>query len=156
MMIAAFELIPTDDIYEKLFAPIPEGKPVSENFETLGLEHHLLFHNFGTMGFFGALYPIFYAFYFIIKPFMCCKRCKRSLRRSLFWNALLRYIIESYLIGLLCALINLNCLELHIINEQDSNWSFFNHVATIFVVVCLALFPIWTVQFLLRNNHKVN
>ena len=54
--IAAFELVPTDTIYEELFDSDPlSGTPVSPIFENIGFEHHLVMNNFGTLGFFLAL-----------------------------------------------------------------------------------------------------
>ena len=68
--IASFELVPTDMIYEEVFNSDPEGGiPVSPIFENIGLEHHLLMNNFGTLGFFFALYPFFYLTYFVVVQF---------------------------------------------------------------------------------------
>ena len=68
--IASFELVPTDMIYEWAFSSDPEGgSPVSPIFENIGLEHHLLMNNFGTLGFFASLYPFFYLAYFVVVQF---------------------------------------------------------------------------------------
>ena len=64
MMIAAFEVIPTDAIYERLSSV--EGNPISSAFEQLGFEHHLIMNNFGTLGFTFAFLPILYAFHGLV------------------------------------------------------------------------------------------
>ena len=66
MKIAAFELLPTEYLYENIFHSNADGgHPVNENFEKLGFGHHLLFNNFGTLGFVLILFPFFYIIYSI-------------------------------------------------------------------------------------------
>ena len=69
MLVAAFESIPTDDIYASFFT-VDEGRPLNSNFETLGFEHHLLLNNFGSLGFI-LVFIIFpsYPLYYIMKRF---------------------------------------------------------------------------------------
>ena len=80
------------------------GKPINANFETLGFEHHLLFNNFGTLGFILALLPLFYLLFYMIDPccgeYRLCRRMGKRLHGYLFWGVLLRMIIESYIISL--------------------------------------------------------
>ena len=58
MSIAAFEAIPTDDIYAQISTV--EGVPRTGMFETIGLEHHLFLNNFGTLGFVICSLPFIY------------------------------------------------------------------------------------------------
>ena len=58
MLIASLEVIPTDTIYDK-FSEV-EGSPRTSSFEQIGLEHHLVMNNFGTLGFILLLMPFFY------------------------------------------------------------------------------------------------
>ena len=70
MKVASFELIPTDIIYMMLFLSDPDGgNPINGNFEKIGLEHHLLMNNFGTLGFFIVLSPLLYLIYYIVDQF---------------------------------------------------------------------------------------
>ena len=107
MQVAAFEMIPTDSIYEKFSDE--EGKPINDNFEAIGFEHHLLLNNFGTLGVFFASLPLIYAVYYCIKPcqgIYCCRKSAKRLGKYLFWRSTLRLIIECYIIGLICCLLN--------------------------------------------------
>ena len=58
MTIAALEVIPTDVIYENF--SVEEPQPLSLAFEQVGLEHHLVMNNFGTLGFIFSILPAFY------------------------------------------------------------------------------------------------
>ena len=58
MQVAAMEALPTDWIYS--FIMKVEGKPVSEEFAALGIDHHLILNNFGTLGFVFGILPFVY------------------------------------------------------------------------------------------------
>lgn len=81
MSIAAFEAIPTDDIYAKVSSVEPEA--LSSRFETVGLEHFLLLNNFGTLGFVIAMMPFLYAGHWLIisrlRGIKCCRKWDRKL-----------------------------------------------------------------------------
>ena len=81
MQIAAFETIPTEEIYEKWTDVV--GQPINDNFEAIGFEHHLLLDNFGTLGVIFACFPFLYAVYFCISPckgIYCCRKTAKKLR----------------------------------------------------------------------------
>ena len=75
MMIAAVELIPTELIYSKVSSVEPQ--PLSSSFEELGLQHHLILDNFGTLGFMFAILPFLYAFELIMRLLKQFKFCKK-------------------------------------------------------------------------------
>ena len=112
MMVAAVEVIPTDLIYSKVSNV--EGQPLSASFEEVGFEHHLIMNNFGTFGFILAILPFFYAFQFIISLCTVSKFIQRLsgyLYSKLYYGSLLRMIIQSYIICLICCLLNLRVLN---------------------------------------------
>ena len=152
MKVAAFEMIPTDSIYEKFSDA--EGRPVTEQFETIGFEHHLLLNNFGTLGvLFGSL-PLFYAFYYCISPckgIYCCRRTAKKLRRYLFWKSALRLTIECYIIGLICCLINARELEF---SDYEDRWTWLNSVLTCIVLPIFCLFPVFILRFFCKHSGK--
>ena len=110
MLVASFELIPTDIIYEFFFASQElEEDEVNEKFASIGFEHNLLYNNFGTLGFMLLCAPVFYIFYYMAvkcRGIRCCRKVTNYLRPKLFWSTILRLLIESYIIGLLCCMIN--------------------------------------------------
>lgn len=153
MTIAAFELIPTDDIYSNA-GEQSEAIPLADNFETIGFEHHLLLYNFGTLGFFSlGVYPVIYMVMYCCKPFICCKKRKKKIGRWLYWGALLRIIIESYLIGMVCTFLNVNHLDFRF--GQIPSFDFVNHVLTLVVGAILVYFPIRAVHFMNANFSKI-
>ena len=147
--ICAFEVIPTDQIYIN-FSTV-QGRPINTRFEDLGFEHHLFMENFGTLGFIFAIMPLFYLLHFCTKFFRSCKYCRRlsyKLNRRLYYGYLLRLIIESYIIGWLCCLINFVSMDLF---EEADGWTRLNEIITILAGITYILFPIVGTVILLVN-----
>ena len=140
--IAAFEIIPTEQIYESWFNVI-DVEALTSYFEAIGIEHLLLFNNLGTLGVVIATLPLFYILYFItlwLSRFKFCFRRSKSLGKNLFWGAFLRIFIESYIIGFICILLNLQNLDY----DESNNWTYFNAVMTLIFLPTFILFPIIT------------
>ena len=79
MEIAAFDAIPTDDIYKELFPSIDFGLPINENFETVGLESTYIVVNMGSLGIIMLfVYPLLYMTYYATSYCMCSKFIKRQ------------------------------------------------------------------------------
>ena len=152
--IAAFEVIPTEEIYDKAFTVIIV-EAFTPYFETIGLEHVLLFQNFGTLGFVIAAQPIIYITYYIMAScagrIKCCKRNSRKLGRILFWNSLLRLVIESFVIGILCCLLNARELEF----DTENKWTYANAVLTLIFLPIFAFFPIISGLCMCRGFKKL-
>lgn len=151
MTIAAFEFLPTEDWYFSWFNSDPEnGNPFSEKFEDLGMEHHLTMNNFGTLGFFvGLLFPLImlYELINLFQGIKCCRKTARRLGKALFYSVVLRMLMESYVIGLLCTLINLKSLDF----SMDDKWTFANAFITCVLFPILMIFPIFAILFMLGN-----
>ena len=108
MQIAAMEAIPTDLIYESVSEI--EGEPLNEKFEEIGFEHHLVLNNFGTLGFVLSSLPFLYllqAITSICQGIKCCRKFSKGLGNKLYYSIVLRTIIESYVIGMICTFIGL-------------------------------------------------
>ena len=63
MEIASLEALPTEWIYG-FFSQVG-GRPLSPIFKDMGLEHHLILNNYGTLGFIFAMMPFLYLLAFI-------------------------------------------------------------------------------------------
>ena len=148
MLVAAFESIPTDDIYASLFT-VDEGRPINSNFETLGFEHHILLNNFGSLGFIVVFIILpSYPLYYIMKQFhwvRCCRKSAKRLRKYLFWGALLRILLESYVIGYICCAV----MSLELGFSHVSNWTYYNSVLTVIIFPILIVFPFISAIFML-------
>ena len=66
--------------------------------------------------------------------------------RSLFWGLFLRVIIESFVIGILCCLLNLRLLDF-----SHDKWTFANALLTLVLAPVLALFPFVAVCWMYKN-----
>lgn len=151
MSIAAFEAIPTDLIYS--FWSDVVGMPRAKRFEDLGFEHHLLLDNFGTLGFIIACLPFIYFFEWILRTcclgYKWCKKRQKSLSKSLYWGTILRLIIESFIIGMICSLINLRQLDFTTLTT--STWTWVNSMLTCFFLPIFALFPFLGACYMYTN-----
>ena len=98
--------------------------------------------NFGTLGFIFAIMPLFYVFHYSTKfcrSIRCCRRLSYKMNRRLYYGYLLRLILESYIIGWICCLINYVSMDLS--SEADS-WTRLNEFITIIAGLVFILFPI--------------
>jgi hypothetical protein len=112
--IAAFDFYDMTDIINSLLNLQPT-KPFNENFEDLGFDSLYFLNNMGTMIFFWIIYPVFLLVERVISICkncsLCCVKLHSSLRRSLYYNALLTMIFESYSLIVTCCLIALPVLN---------------------------------------------
>ena len=69
------------------------------------------------------------------------------MERKLYWSIVLRSVIESFIIGLICFEINLKVLDL----SSDDHWTYFNSILTLIVGPIYILFPFVSAIFLYRN-----
>ena len=146
MQIAAFDAIPTDPVYEYLEL---DGKdPINDNFESVGFETILIMHNLGSLALFIALSPLYYIYYFLLG---CCSHYKKieekrkQLGKTIFWGLLLRLIMESYMIVVICCLINVQQLD------WSDDWNSFNSGLSIAFFVIFMAFPILSTLYLYCN-----
>lgn len=160
MMIAAFDLIPTDSIYERLSPSA--GDAISSAFEQLGFEHHLIMNNFGTLGLTFAFLPILYAFYMLVSLFKhqakACLRYRESLRNKLFYGYLIRLIMESFVIGMICSLISMRVIlfrDEYQDDEERDMWVQANEIIAYFATSIFLLFPIIGTVFLFRRFNQL-
>ena len=143
MLIASLEVIPTDTIYDK-FSEV-EGSPRTSSFEQIGLEHHLVMNNFGTLGFILLLMPFFYVLQILSSGcgrLCCCKKLSKYLSQRLYYKYLIRIIIESYVIAIIGCLLNLRVLEF---SDKVDMWTRINASLTIIILVIYGLFPVYGV-----------
>mmetsp|Transcript_46320 Transcript_46320/g.61322 ORF Transcript_46320/g.61322 Transcript_46320/m.61322 type:complete len:231 (+) Transcript_46320:378-1070(+) len=77
-----------------------------------------------------------------------CTKCKKKVNRFLYWGFVLRLILESYIIGFICSLINLSSLDL---STDADRWTRTNSYVTLFVFALLILFPFWGAYLMLTR-----
>ena len=151
LQIAAFDAIPTDDIYEAITGGIDFGEAINANFDTLGFESTFIIVNLGSLGLvIMVVYPMLYVLFYLMSFFSCFKFMRKwriKLGKILFWGATLRLFIESFMIAFLAGIINLKNLNF----DTDASWEFANTVLSIVFLVLYSLFPIISTQYLRRH-----
>ena len=110
MEIAAFDFFEFGDIIHT-HLKIEPTDPIDSNFEAVGFESQYFLVNMGAM----VVFYIIYLLCLIIAPFIrmcrkscrCCKRTSQRLDDSIYWHALITLMNESYMIIVVCVLINI-------------------------------------------------
>ncbi len=106
--IAAFDIIEIGDYVDDYLQLVPTD-PVSEKFETIGMESLYFINNVGSFIFIIAIYLLAVIVYFLLC--LCgnaskkIKRLRKRLRDNIFWEGLIVMIFESFLIVVFCSLI---------------------------------------------------
>jgi len=105
MKIAAFDFVPTDDMYVYLFDI--EETPISANFENLGYEKRQFLYNTGSL----SLVILFFMPFLLIigliglLPCQSAKNWSTKRKQSLFFEGVFSFLIESYMILCIAACI---------------------------------------------------
>ena len=98
------------------WAKFPESAiDIQANFESAGIDSQFLIPNLENMLYYMVLYVALYVIYLLLRSFFYLtekgKKIIDYLDRHLFWNGTLRFLIESYLVMTLYALLNLRALN---------------------------------------------
>jgi len=105
MKIAAFDFVPTDDMYVYLFDI--EETSISANFENLGYEKRQFLYNTGSL----SLVMLFFLPFLLIigliglLPCQSAKNWSTKRKQSLFFKGVFSFLIESYMILCIAACI---------------------------------------------------
>jgi len=155
LTIATFDVLPTDDINAYFFT-FHDGEPIAKNFEDFGYEKRNFIQNLGSIYYFFPLVAIWLLLLVLLKllalsGFSGPQKWYLWLKNKLFWNFLLRLLIESY-------------LELHLsstINAANLYWSsnsgdWLASLTTLPVAFVVNAFPIWLFMFLRRNHERLS
>ena len=109
MTIAAFDIIPTDDLFNDLFNVVKRPlDPLNENFETVGFETIYFVHNLGSLAIFMSICPllmIINLFFKMFKKSRAMTKASIKIETHVYWNATIRIFLEAYTIIAVCAMI---------------------------------------------------
>ena len=148
MEIAAFDFYEFGDIIHSKFE-IEETEPVSEGFEQIGFESQYFLVNMGTMVIFYAIYLLC----FLIAPVLrACRGCSKFIKRrskkldaGVYWGNLITLLQESYMIIIVCVLINIQIFSMDSLGLQ---------VMSILCATFLALLIILPIVFIWRLERN--
>ena len=108
------------------------------------------------MGFMGVCLVLFPLSYLIRPCLSCCdsnrkvSKIRSKLRVSLYWSVPLRFIIETYIIIVLCSLINFQRLE------SSSLWDLINSTLSYVAFVVAIAVPIIIALALHKRKNQLN
>lgn len=159
MEIAAFDLIPTDILYEWAFGWDDTTDSINTNFEDEGFGSTLFLFNIGSILLLCILWIPFLLLHMCCAcfiKFFCCGRQDRcwpdrryKLRNCVFWTHPALTLYESYFVICLCTFINLAYVSVGSPQEQ------FSYVlTTIFLAVCFG-YPIVLLIYLCHNYDRL-
>lgn len=112
MQLAAFNLLPTDLIYDNLFSGMQEAETgaINENFEANGFGSHFFLYNMGTLMVVILSMPFLGCVSYMLKIFRSKhKRIETAyvkLSNYLFWSHSITVVFESYSMVCVSAFIN--------------------------------------------------
>ena len=172
MTVAAFDIIPTDDLYATIFGLTNVDPPdaLNSNFDIVGFETTWSFFNLGSLGLIIISFPVFIAVDLALRFLDAIKidkvgKWQKKLAEKLYWNAFIRFVIESYTILTVCCLINTTSKNIEEDETKPPIWvsnltwntsgeivmSSFAIIGAIFVI----LFPFGSSVFLKMNWEKI-
>jgi len=155
LSVAAFDLIPTDDFFDTVFS-FKFREPVTSNFGALGYETTFFIRNLGNPFLFALGYAIALLLILLLKD---CKKINqyksvqgvmKTLQGLLLWNSVIRFVIESYMLFTICALINLAYFEF------GDYGSVISGLFTILFTFLVMAFPIWVIILMIRNWDQLS
>ena len=150
MTIAAFDYYDFSNRIHALFQ-VPRTKPINDDFEALGFESEYLIVNMGSLIVPWLLHAVLIIVLILISCCQCrserARRLHQKIYRFLFWGFNITLVNESFMIVIVCLLINVKHL------------SFATPGLTAMSITCLIFFGLYTIVpaiFILRTctNHS--
>lgn len=115
--IAAFDVLPTDDIFDSIFSDAELDPLPNSNFENLGYETTHFMRNLGTP-FVLFLYFLLVVPFLVLMLFICkldgkpkVKNYLIDMKNNLIWNGLIMFFMESYILFVMCSAISLQAIN---------------------------------------------
>ena len=142
MSIAAFELTPTDDLFEALFT-YKNYKAYNSRLEQLGFETFSTAKNMGLLVVLLSIITGLYLLLLFVMMLECCidaeaiKSVSSYLKKKLFWDVTLGFFLDAYLEMIVCVFINLHLVSLLICFCSEANSLFFYSLRMMPPVKCL-------------------
>lgn len=153
MVIASFNVIPTDLILDKMFV-LKKAEPPTYNYEALGYNSISLFHNLGTIFFILMAHLILAAFILIVLRFKdeneSLKRVYNTTKDYVYGGTFLRFFMESYMQVAISVFLAVQA-------PNKENWGEKFQTGYTFVLCLMMLvIPFIHFIFLKRNKDKLD
>ena len=110
MQIAAFDVIETDELINDILR-LPPTDPVNEQFMALGFESVYFINNLGSLFIvfisLVVLMLIYVSIDSLTEKSYWVEQSLQKLKKYLFWDSLIHFMLESYMIISVCCMISL-------------------------------------------------
>jgi len=155
LQIVAFDVVPTDNAYDTIFS-FEESKPVTTNFELMGYESVYAIRNLGSMFLIFILAAMAGAFLAISSISKSAKvhEYRGMVKERLFWNGILSFLNETYIILCVSFMLNLQVLwdpE----TPKSHGGTIFSLIIGITIGIVLIALPIFIAIYFPMNKDKI-
>ena len=108
--------------------------------------------NLGSLLILIVIFPILVVFELILRSMSCecATLVNTKLKKLLYWNPTITTLKESYLIALMCALINLRAFTI------ENSWEIVSICLTLLIILMAVVIPSLLVVATWRNFHQLN
>ena len=159
MEIAAFDLIPTELLYERLLGWADTQDSINTNFEDEGFGSSLFLFNIGSILIILLIWVpalLLHIFLRCFVEFFCLgnqKKCgpdaRQKVKNFVFWTHPILTLYESYFVISLCTLINMAYV---VRNTPQETFSYI--LASIFLAICIG-FPVVLMLYLCCSYDRL-
>ena len=88
--VATFDILPTDEIFPKIFPNLKDDEPFSDKFGRIGFNTHYIIINMGTMFLIFCFNSILLLMYLPLKmlgkSFICARKLARNIESVMFFR----------------------------------------------------------------------
>ena len=147
---ASFDLIPIQSFLQKRLEMTPKN-PINANFEALGFVSIYSVINLNTVLVLLFCFPVLAIFELILR-LMTCKypvKVSMKLKKNLYWNSSITLFRESFIIILICGLINLRVLT------YNTTWETISSLLTLLMIMMVIIIPIVILVATLSNFFQL-
>ena len=151
MQIAAFDVVEMDNYYNRMTGQSTAA--LSFNFQLIGYDSMWLINNLGTLGLIFSFFPLIYLIPALLAPFSALRHLRKTrekLMRTFYWSSPIRLLLESYILIVICSLINARWLK------WKSNWDKLNTCLTFFFVIAALIVPFVVSKWLKKYRHMLD
>jgi len=152
--IAAFDVFPTDDIFDWFFIFKP-SEPVTARFGALGYETKYFVKNMGTAFIIGVVFAILLIltlFLYVLNKIVnisVTEKVANWVYRMVCWNPILRFLIESYIFFAISCFINLTEFTFGDSGSRASS------ISTVVGMIIIIVLPFLVLCFMLLKFAKL-
>jgi len=148
--VMALDLIDCDNFFDQKLQ-LKETEPLSHNFDKIGYGSLYSIRNFGSLFFVFMLAPTILALANLIGlcNFECCKKLKAYVNKAFFWNGIIGFLYENYMLICVCWMLNVTHFEWDGVGDTT------NSLFTLFLIFLSGGLLVHVCVFYRKNASKI-